>query len=568
MLREFVDYEYSRDAYKYAARVVKGHQPACQETRQACQRFLDDFEREDFPYIYDIEKAEKACRFIERLPHTKGQWAGRGEKLTLEPWQRFIVCNIFGWVDANGLRRFREVYAKIPRKNGKSLLSAAIAVYLFVADGEFGAEVYSGATTEKQAWEVFKPARLMCVRTPRMCKRFGVEVNAKNLSIPDNGSKFEPLIGNPGDGGSPSCAVVDEYHEHTTDDQVDTMQTGMGAREQPLLLKITTAGNSLASPCYLAELEYKKILSRVFVDERVFVIIYGIDGERIVDGKKVPADDPFDPVVLEKANPNYGVSVDAEFLVRAQQEAKRNARKQNPYKRKHLNVWVGAHTAFLNMDTWHKCADSALDSSEFAGKVAVLSLDLASRIDLVASLKMFADRRDGKLHYTVFPKFYLPEETVLLDENDHYQGWVNSGHIVATDGQEIDFNEIQEDAETELETFDLTEVVYDPWRATQLAQGLITKGATAIEWRNTVQKMSDPMYELEAAITGGRFHHPDHPVLNWMASNLVAKIDAKDNVYPRKEKPENKIDGMVAIIMGIGHLMNRKDIPAPQIHVV
>jgi len=559
MLKQFAKYPYSRDAYKYASRIRVGHEPACQELRQACVRFLDDFQREaPFDYVYDVAKAEAACAFIEKLPHTKGVWAGRREKIKLEPWQRFIVCNLFGWVGDNGLRRFRECYAKIPRKNGKSLLAAAIALRLFVADDEFGAEVYSGATSEKQAFEVFKPARLICARTPSMCRKFGIEVHAKNLSVMSTGSKFEPLIGTPGDGGSPSCAVIDEYHEHASDDQVETMATGMGARQQPLLLKITTAGSSLSSPCYLAELDYRKVLSRVFIDERVFVVIFGSD-----DG-----DEWTDPAVLKKANPNYGVSVDAEFLLRQQQKAKQSARHQNAFRRKHLNQWTGAHTAFFNMDAWNKCADRTLDVLEHAGSVCVLSLDLASRIDLVASVKLFADMRDGKMHYTVYPKFYLPEATVAEDNNDHYQAWVNDGLIEETDGEEIDFNVIQTDAEAELAAYDLTEIVYDPWRATQLAQGITAKGATAIEWRNTVSAMSPAMYEIEAAVAAGRFHHPDHAVLNWMASNTVAKVDAKENVYPRKEKPENKIDGIVACIMGVGRLMVRKDITPPQIHVV
>ncbi|QEF74942.1 hypothetical protein CA901_005475 [Escherichia coli] len=171
--------------------------------------------------------------------------------ITLEPWQLFVICCAFGWVNKGSrLRRFREVYTEIPRKNGKSAISAGVALYCFACDNEFGAEVYSGATTEKQAWEVFRPARLMCKRTPMLTEAFGIEVNASNMNRPEDGARFEPLIGNPGDGSSPHCAVVDEYHEHATDALYTTMLTGMGARRQPLMWAITTAGYNIEGPCY------------------------------------------------------------------------------------------------------------------------------------------------------------------------------------------------------------------------------------------------------------------------------------------------------------------------------
>lgn len=550
MLSYFEDYPHSRSALSYSYDVVNGHRLGCKEEIQACQRFIDDLESLD-GFIYDVEKAEKACRFIEQLPHTKGKWAAKKQTLTLEGWQKFIVCNLFGWVDSDGLRRFRDAYLKIPRKNGKSILAAAIGHYMFAKDGEFGAEVYSGATTEKQAWEVFGPARLMAQRTPDYTDHFGIEVNAKNLNIVDNGSKFEPLIGKPGDGASPSCAIVDEYHEHDTNDFVETMETGMGAREHPLLLKITTAGNNIAAPCFDAESEGRKLLDKVFFDERAFILIYGID----------EGDDWTDPAVLEKANPNIGVSVSKEFLEGQQKAAVRNATKQNAFKRKHLNEWVGAKAAWLNMEDFKKCS-AEIRAEDYKGQDCIIPVDLASKIDITAILKVFIKDVGGKTHYTLFSRFYIPEETALKPENNHYQKWIHDGHLIATDGNEIDFNEIQDDIKADLEEFSAKEITYDPWRATQLAQGLQTEGANIVEFRNTVANMSPAMYELEAAITSGRFHYDGNPVMTWMASNVVAKIDAKDNIYPRKEKPENKIDGAVALIMAIGRAMVHEETDA------
>jgi len=544
MLKAFEGFPHSKDAYIYANHVVKGHAPACKQVIQACQRFLDDLDG-DLDFVFDPKLADRACKFIENLPHTKGRWAAQKMDLILSPWQRFIVCNLFGWVDEIGLRRFRKAYLKIPRKNGKSLLSAAIGHYMFAKDGEFGAEIYSGATTEKQAWEIFGPARLMALRTPEYTEHFGIEVNARNLNILDNGSKFEPMIGKPGDGASPSCALIDEYHEHDTDGMVETMETGMGAREQPLLLMITTAGDNIAGPCFDMEIECKKLLEGVFRDERLFALIYGIDEQ----------DDWTDPEALRKANPNFDVSVSGEFLLAQQQQAIRSAGKQNAFKRKHLNQWVGAHTAWINMEKVKLCANSKLRPGRLKDADLIIPVDLASRIDITAILKVFSKEVRGKRHYYAFSRFYLPEETILDPKNAHYQKWFNDGHLITTEGNEVDFNEIQADIKADLDKYGAKEVTYDPWRATQLAQGLAGEGAKIVEFRNTVANMSPAMYELEAAIESGRFHYDDNPIMTWMFSNVVAKVDAKDNIYPRKQKPEQKIDGVIALIMAIGRFM-------------
>lgn len=267
-------------ANQYARDVVRGKIVACQFVIQACQRHLDDLMAEkskSFRYRFDKDLAERAAKFIQLLPHTKGEWAFKRMPITLEPWQLFVICCAFGWVNKGSrLRRFREVYTEIPRKNGKSAISAGVALYCFACDNEFGAEVYSGATTEKQAWEVFRPARLMCKRTPMLTEAFGIEVNASNMNRPEDGARFEPLIGNPGDGSSPHCAVVDEYHEHATDALYTTMLTGMGARRQPLMWAITTAGYNIEGPCYDKRREVIEMLNGSVPNDELFGIIYTV----------------------------------------------------------------------------------------------------------------------------------------------------------------------------------------------------------------------------------------------------------------------------------------------------
>lgn len=435
-------------ANQYARDVVRGKIVACQFVIQACQRHLDDLMAEknkSFRYRFDKDLAERAAKFIQLLPHTKGEWAFKRMPITLEPWQLFVICCAFGWVNkGTRLRRFREVYTEIPRKNGKSAISAGVALYCFACDNEFGAEVYSGATTEKQAWEVFRPARLMCKRTPMLMEAFGIEVNASNMNRPEDGARFEPLIGNPGDGSSPHCAVVDEYHEHATDALYTTMLTGMGARRQPLMWAITTAGYNIEGPCYDKRREVIEMLNGSVPNDELFGIIYTVD----------EGDDWTDPQVLEKANPNIGVSVYREFLLSQQQRAKNNARLANVFKTKHLNIWVSARSAYFNLVSWQSCEDKSLTLEQFEGQPCILAFDLARKLDMNSMARLYTREIDGKTHYySVAPRFWVPYDTVYSVEKnedrrtaERFQKWVEMGVLTVTDGAEVDYRYILEEA--------------------------------------------------------------------------------------------------------------------------
>lgn len=539
--------DYVRSLNEYARGVVDGKIVSGKLARLSCERHLKDLSKQgdEFPYYFDEDAAVRVCAFAELLPHVKGEWARKHQFLELEPWECFILGVSFGWKrKSDGLRRFREIYAAIPRKNGKSLIGAVIGNYMFIADGEHGAEVYSGATTEKQAYEVYGPARLMLVKSPDICADAGIEINAKTMVRLDDRSKFEALIGNPGDGASPSCAIIDEFHEHQTSNQYDTMVTGTGARSQPMIAIITTAGSSLAGPCYDKHLQAIKVLEGAVENEQLFTIIYTCD----------ETDDWADPAILPKANPNYGISVSADFLITQQRQAVLNAEYQNRFKTKHLNIWCSAKTAWMNMQLWQLCGDPGLTIDEFKGEHCWFILDLASRNDICAFMQLFKKRLNGEWHYYAFGKYYLPESTVNEPgpNTSSYQKWVNQGHLIAVDGNEIDYDQIKADVIDLGKSFQVDEVVYDPWRAVHLAQQLMKDGAVCVEFRNTVQTMSLPMKELMSAVKSGRFHHNNDPVMTWAMSNVVAKEDAKENIYPRKEKNDMKIDPIVAIIMGLG----------------
>lgn len=538
-------------AEKYCRDVVVGRIPAGKYTVLACRRHLEDRRKERtraFRYKFDAARAERVCRFLELLPHVKGKWArpdpkhGLSGRLKLEPWQSFAICSIYGWLrKGTEFRRFRKASIYLPRKNGKSTTGAGIGWWMFGKDGEVGAEVYSGATTEKQAWEVFGPARRMAIAAPALPEALGVTVNASNLIRLEDGSKFEPIIGKPGDGSSPHCAIVDEYHEHDTADLYETMLTGMGAREQPLQLVISTAGYNIAGPCYDDWLTVQKILDRAVDDETHFGVIYAADVE----------DDWTSEIALRKANPNAGVSVSIEFLQSQLRDAISNPRKQGVFKTKHLNIWENARDAYINMQRWAECkAPISLDG--LAGRRCWGGLDLASKIDL-AALELLFDLGGGR--YARFGRYYLPDETVQQPENDHYRAWARAGLLTVTEGNIIDFGRILEDLQQLAGRFEFEALAYDPFQATMLVTELMNAGLPCVEVKPTVLNLSEPMKQIDALIRDRNLAHDGDPVMTWMMSNVVAKVDAKDNVYPRKDRPEKKIDGFVALCMAMNRAM-------------
>jgi phage terminase large subunit-like protein len=553
-------------ATQYARDVVSDAIPACRWTKLACERHLRDLEHAAAGWLYEFNPVitmpdingepkpcrpgERICMFAQMMPHVTGDWAGRRELIKLEPWQVFILTSIFGWLNVEtGKRRFRVADLFVPRKNAKSTIGAVIGLYMLAADGEFGAEVYSGATTEDQAMKIFGPARAMA-RTdtglrPTFCDRWGVTVNVSNLSVAQTNSKFEPIIGNPGDGGSPSCALVDEYHEHKKADLFNTMKTGMGARSQPLLLVLTTAGSDISGPCYGHQIELQKVLEGVRQDERRFGIIYGID--RKMDWTSERA--------LVMANPNFGVSVVVETLRSDQQDAIANPQKQNVFKTKHLNEWVAAASPWLNLHKLQLAGDAELDINDFAGETCWDGLDLASKIDIASRVKLFRRQIEGQSHYYAFSKNYVPQSAVDAPENTHYQGWVLQGHLTATVGNMISLKQIEEELVNDAEKFVVSEVALDAWGAREMAPSLMEQGFTVIDVPMHVRNLSEPMKEIQALIEDGRFHHDDNPAFVWMLSNVDVYPDRNANIFPRKQRTETKIDAAVALILAMGRAM-------------
>ena len=548
-------------ATQYARDVVESRVPACKWHRLACQRHLDDLAKAELPgarYAFNPEltdvdgkayrPADRVCRFAERMPHVKGDWAARGERIRLRPVQVFILASIFGWIEtATGKRRFRVADVYMPRKNAKSTLASIVGNYMLAADGEFGAEVYSGATSQKQALEVFKPAALMARHAGDFCSYYGVTVGAFNLSIAAKNSKFEPLIGKPGDGASPSCGIVDEYHEHKTDELYETLKTGMLARSQALLLVITTAGSNIGGPCYQHQVQLQKILEGVIVDDRRFGIVFTID----------EGDDWTTPEALAKANPNLGVSVDIDTLLADQQEALRDPRKQATFKTKHLNVWVNAASPWLNLESLQRAGDKTLREDAFRGDTCWTGLDLASKSDVASKVKLFRRTLDGAEHYYLFSRNYLPKAAVERPENAHYRGWVEQGYIHTTPGNMIDLRQIQDDVEADADLHVVDQVGMDAWGSREIAPALIASGFEVIDVPMTTRHLSEPMKQIAALVDAGRFHHDGNEATVWMFSNVEVFEDRNENVFPRKGAAEKKIDAAVATIIAMGRAMSK-----------
>lgn len=545
---------YTAVAQRYAQAVVAGDIPACQWVRRACQRQLDDlarFKGRSSPYRFNplltdamgrkYRPADNLCAFVELLPHIKGPLAGT--PITLEPWQVFILTTIFGWVKRDGRRRFRRAYIEVPRGNAKSTLSSAVGLYMLTADGEGGAECYSLATTRDQARIVFGDAQQMARKSPGFRTRYGVTVGAHNIHVLNAAAKFEALSaeGSTLDGLNIHFGCIDELHAHKTRTVYDVVETGTGKRDNSLLWVITTAGSDRAGICYEARTFVTRVLGGQVEDASQFGIIYGLD-----DGDDWGTED-----ALVKANPNWGISVRPEVILPLQAKALQLPSATNNFRTKHCNDWVSVDTAWMDIRAWERCVDSHLRPEDFEGQPCWIGIDLASKVDIASMALLF--ERDGQV--VGFVRHFLPEDTVFAAANSQYQGWMHAGRLLATPGNVTDFGLIEAELLDAAARFEIKAVAFDPFQATQFSTRMLAEGLPMIEVRPTVLNFSEPMKQLEALVLQGKWAFDGDPVLTWMVSNVVCHRDAKDNIYPRKERPENKIDGVIAVLMALNRLL-------------
>lgn len=526
----------------YIADVQQGILPACHWVKAACQRHLDDLENaKDRGLYFDLASAQLVIDFFGLLKHSKGEWAG--QTIRLEPWQQFVVWVLFGWKrEADNLRRFGTSYLEISRKNGKSTLAAGIGLYLLVADGEPGAEVYTAATKRDQARITHSEACRMVKASPPLRKR--ITIFKDNMHIEASASKYEPLASdyNSLDGLNVSAAIIDEVHAHKSRDLWDVLDTATGARRQPLMFGITTAGFDRRSLCFQLHEYTAKILNGIIEDDTFFGMIFTLD----------EGDDWEDEATWIKANPNLGVAKKLLDMRRKANRAREMPAALNTFLRKELDIWTQSETKWVNTEFWKACG-AAVDPNGLRGRTCYGGLDLSSTIDISAFILVFPPQTEED-ETRVLCRFWIPEDSMLeRSRRDRvpYDVWVRQGFITATPGNVIDYSWIFAQIDEDAQSYDLQEIAFDRWGATRIIQAIEEKGLTCVQFGQGFVSMNPPMKELEKLILSRKIAHGNNPVLNWMADNLVAREDAAGNIKPDKEKSIEKIDGMVALIMGL-----------------
>ncbi|WP_294196518.1 terminase TerL endonuclease subunit [uncultured Sphingomonas sp.] len=544
--RRFPKSSYSWHAQAYAKNVLSGKQPACWQVKAQCQRYLDDFGRDDI--YYDVEAVDHVCNFIEHLVHTKAEWAGKPIKL--EPFQLFILANLFGWlITSNGLRRYREALIMLPRKNGKSLLAAAIALYMTLADGESGAEGYIGATSEKQANEVFVPAQRMASMSPGLTEALDIDVMAQSIFSKSTNSSIQRVIANTKDGSSPHFACCDEVHEARDDTQYAAFKTGLGSRSQPLLLLISTAGTNTAGICFTLQRNAEAVLTGLKRNDRLFAMIYTID-----DG-----DDWREENSWRKANPNWGVSIKADFLQEQLADALQSPANQAMVKTKHLNIWVASANGWLSGHLWASGVDETKTLEDFKGHEAYLAADISTRQDLTAISLVVLDGDKRR----IFPIAHLPQGALEGSPNaPSYREWIDTGFLTTTEGNASDFVEIEEKIMELCRDYKIVKAVFDPWQGEFLTQKVQALGIPAETWPASAPALwTKTLDDFEADLKNGLIKHPNHPVMNWCAANIsisekgVTRIPVK----PSKSQRHQKIDVMIASLMA--YAVSQEEVP-------
>ncbi|MGN1415105.1 MAG: terminase large subunit [Anaerovoracaceae bacterium] len=492
---------------------------------------------------YDKKKADRAVTFIQNLCHTKGKWAG--QKFLLLPWQEQIVRDIFGIVRADGKRQFLTAYVEIPKKQGKSELAAAIALYLLYADGEASAEVYGAACDRNQASIVFDVAKQMVQMSPALMKRSKITAATKRIVNYSNAGFYQVLSAETGTkhGLNVSGLVFDEIHAQPNRKLYDVLTKGSGdAREQPLFFIITTAGTDKQSICYELHTKALDIMHGRKADATFYPVVYGLE----------EGDDWNDEANWYKANPSLGHTISIERVREAYKNALENPAEENVFKQLRLNMWTNATVVWIPEHIYDR-GNLPIDIATLEGRDCYAGLDLSSTSDITAFVLVFPPRTEDE-KYIVLPFFWLPEETLELRcRRDHvlYDVWERQGYINTTEGNVIHYGFIEQFIMDLGTHYHIKEIAYDRWNATQMVQNLEDEGFTMVPFGQGFKDMSPPSKELYKLLMEGNIIHGGNPVLKWMAQNVVMRQDPAGNIKPDKERSVEKIDGIVALIMGL-----------------
>lgn len=502
---------------------------------------------------FDRAAAEKAIGFFgDCLHHIEGEWAGRPFELL--PWEQAVVANLFGWKRPDGLRRYREMFLEVPRKNGKTPLAAGIVLVLLVVDDEPGAQIYSAASDREQAALLYRHAAGMVDAEPMLAARVLQRPSGKCLEYVAAGSFYRALSAEARSkhGFNSHGVVVDELHTQKDSRLLEVLESSMGTRRQPLFVSITTADFARPSICNEKEAHAEKVARGLVEDPEFLPVIY-----------RAGKDDPWDEeATWRKANPSFGISIKPDEMAREARKARRSPRARNSFLRLRLNVKTNADVAWIPDELWRPCGspsmlecglDAWVDQLGLEGEICFAGLDLSAVKDLAAFVLYFPEQ------HVLLPRFWSPEGSAEAREDTEgvsYTAWASDGWLELTPGRSIDYGRVRNGINEWGERFRVREINFDRWGAAQIVRELDEDGFDLVMFGQGYKSMSAPAKALEALWLDGKLRHGGHPVLAWNAANVMIETDSADNIKPSKKRSVDRIDGIVGAVMAIGGSMN------------
>lgn len=547
-----LDYPLLNDLARYSREVLAGGVVACQKHRWACQRFLNDLDKQgtkDFPYVFSSEKALLFLNWMKLFRHRKGVL--KGQRIDPHPIQQFVFGNIYGWVHMDtGYRRFNKAYWQVGRKNAKSQSLSCVGSYELMAFGENASEVLCAATKKDQARIVWDETEAMLKGCKELQGKYRVAYNT--IFHDKTGSTMRALSKEDrktGDGLNPQCGVIDEYHAHETTEIYDVIDSGMGARVQPLLMIITTAGHELNNPCYRVEYD---LVSRIldpnhpYENDQYFAMVNELDKDD--EGNLI--DDVKDPICWEKANPIAASYPEGrKYIADRLDIALEVPEKMTDVLTKNFNVWVNAREhGYMNLAKWATCKVNAMP--DLTGKECYIGIDLSSKIDLTSATFEFP-LEDGK--FAVLSHSFMPEETLeskLKTDKVPYDLWVKQGWITLTDGAVVDYRYVMNYIKRQVEEngWAVRELCVDPWNATQFNQEMMDDGFEVVEIIQGMRTLAGPTKDFRDQVYQGNVIHDGNPVLTWAMGNAVTRMDHNKNIMLDKAKSRQRIDPVAALM--------------------
>jgi phage terminase large subunit-like protein len=509
--------------------------------------------------VFDPVRVDRVMAAFGRLRHTQGRWAGK--PLTPAGWQvAYILAPVFGWVrwddeSASMVRVIRTAHIDEPRKNGKTTLAGGLGMYLTAADGEQGAQVLAVAASINQAGFCFNPVKAIAEKSPDLAPY--VKTYAGKIVHGASGSYFQ-VVASVGDllhGANVHGAVVDELHIHKTRDVVDAVETGTGARAQPLVVFITTADEGRPGSIYAEKREYlEKLARRVFVDHTFFGVVWAAaESERELNAAGLS---PFSVEAQRRANPGYGVSPTAAFLKAEADKAEQTPAGLARYLRLHLGIRTKQATRYIRLDAWDASA-GVVDEAALAGRPCHGGLDMGSVSDLTALCWIFPDRPGDT--YTALWRFWTPADSLTdLDRRTagSAEAWVRDGWLSCTPGAVFDPSAVNDQLDADAQTYDVQTVGYDRWGANDVTRKASEAGMVLVPIGQGFAALSAPMKEMLRLTLVGRLHHGGNPVMRWMVDNLAVAMDRHGNVKPDKAAAADKIDGVSAAVNALRECMD------------